>query len=46
MHKVGDTLLEEFEVIDIKGGPGKSGFGVVYICYGRSVGGIHAIKSF
>jgi serine/threonine protein kinase len=46
VYKIGDVLMHDFEVIDVKGGPGKSGFGIVYICYGHSVGGIQAIKSF
>ena len=31
--QIGDRIENRFEIHDIKGGEGKSGFGIVYICY-------------
>lgn len=31
--QVGDKILNRLEIIEILGGPGKSGMGIVYLCY-------------
>ena len=48
MHeiKVGDNLGRKNKVLDIIGGPGQSGMGIVYICYNVDWSLIVAIKTF
>ncbi len=43
--KKGDLIGPNFKVIDICGGEGKSGMGVVYICIHNETGGIYALKT-
>lgn len=44
--KRGDNLGTDCKVLNIIGGPGKSGMGIVYICYDFSVNSIVAVKTF
>ncbi|MFC2069980.1 tetratricopeptide repeat protein [Chloroflexota bacterium] len=46
MWKVGQKILGKFEILDIKGGPGKSGMGIVYECYDHDSKGIYALKTY
>lgn len=43
--KIGDLIGPNFKVINICGGEGKSGMGVVYICILNETGGICALKT-
>ena len=43
--KIGDELLDNFFIIDIKGGKGKSGFGQVYILWNKESNSLLALKS-
>jgi len=45
-YKVGDIIWLDLKVIDVKGGPGKSGFGIVYVCYSDRWKQMVAVKSF
>lgn len=44
--QIGDKIENRYEVHDIKGGEGKSGFGIVYICYDHESKAPFAIKTF
>ena len=44
--KVGDNLGQQCKVLGIIGGPGKSGMGIVYICYNIVHKSIVAVKTF
>ncbi len=44
--KIGDNLGGLHKVLDIKGGPGRSGMGIVYICYHSGWDRIAAVKTF
>ena len=44
--KVGDNLGQQCKVLGIIGGPGKSGMGIVYICYNLVHKAIVAVKTF
>ena len=44
--KIGDKIQNRFEIRDIKGGEGKSGFGIVYICYDHKFKDPVALKTF
>ena len=44
--QIGDKIENRYEVHDIKGGEGKSGFGIVYICYDHEFKAPVAIKTF
>jgi tetratricopeptide (TPR) repeat protein/tRNA A-37 threonylcarbamoyl transferase component Bud32 len=44
--KVGDRIENRYEIHDIRGGPGKSGMGIVYVCYDREYKVLVAIKTF
>ncbi|MEI8348875.1 MAG: serine/threonine-protein kinase [Candidatus Omnitrophota bacterium] len=43
--QVGDKIDNRYEIHQILGGEGKSGMGVVYICYDRDDNSIYALKS-
>jgi tetratricopeptide (TPR) repeat protein len=42
---VGDKIKGKFEVLDILGGPGRSGMGIVYVVVDRESGAIFAAKT-
>lgn len=44
--KVGDLLIKRYKVLQILGGEGKSGMGVVFICHDQKLNRYIAIKSF
>ncbi len=44
--KIGDKLLDRYEIRDIKGGRGKSGMGIVYIALDSEWNQMFAIKTF
>ncbi len=44
--KVGDRIQNRYEIHRILGGPGKSGMGIVYICYDHEFKEAVAIKTF
>lgn len=44
--KVGDLLIKRYKVLQILGGEGKSGMGVVFICHDQKLNRDIAIKSF
>ena len=44
--RVGDIIANNYEVRQILGGEGKSGMGIVYVCYDRAYELIFALKTF
>jgi len=44
--RVGDIIANNYEVRQILGGEGKSGMGIVYVCYDRAYKLIFALKTF
>jgi len=44
--QVGDKIENRYEIHHILGGPGKSGMGIVYICYDHEISDPVAIKTF
>jgi serine/threonine protein kinase len=44
--KIGDMIGSDFKVIDICGGEGKSGMGIVYVCLYAQLNVIIALKTF
>ncbi len=44
--QIGDRIQDRYEVHDIKGGPDKSGMGIVYICYDHEFKAPVALKTF
>ena len=44
--QVGDRIEGRYEIYRILGGPGKSGMGIVYICYDHEVKQTIALKTF
>lgn len=44
--QVGDKIANRFEIYQILGGEGKSGMGIVYICYDHNDQGVVALKTF
>jgi serine/threonine protein kinase len=45
-YKVGDRIGKWYEIYRILGGEGKSGMGVVYVCYNHETKDILALKTF
>lgn len=45
-YRIGDRIGGRYEVLDIFGGPGKSGMGVVYKCFDRRDRRVCVLKSF
>lgn len=43
---IGSRIGEQYEVRRVLGGEGKSGMGVVYVCYDHNVGQLYALKTF
>jgi serine/threonine protein kinase/Flp pilus assembly protein TadD len=43
---VNSRIGEQYEVLRVLGGEGKSGMGVVYVCYDRSAQQLYALKTF
>jgi len=43
--QVGDRILNRYKIYDVKGGPGRSGMGSVYICYDHESKRAMAIKT-
>ena len=43
---VNSRIGEQYEVLRVLGGEGKSGMGVVYICYDRAAQHLYALKTF
>jgi serine/threonine protein kinase len=44
--QVGDMLKNRYQVYSILGGPGRSGMGIVYICYDHQMREAVAVKTF
>lgn len=44
--KVGDRIGDQYEVYQILGGEGKSGMGIVYVCYDHESRNVFALKTF
>ena len=44
-RNIGDKMWDQYEIRDICGGPGKSGMGIVYLCYDIESGEPVAIKT-
>ena len=44
--QVGDKILGRYEIHQILGGPGKSGMGIVYVCYDHEFKDVVALKTF
>ena len=44
--QIGERIENRYEIYDIKGGEGKSGFGIVYICYDHEFEEPVAVKTF
>jgi serine/threonine protein kinase len=43
--QIGDSILGRYKVLEIRGGPGKSGMGVVFIVLDQETGNIYAAKT-
>lgn len=43
--QIGDSILGRYKVLEIRGGPGKSGMGVVFIVLDQETGNIYATKT-
>ena len=43
--KTGDKILDRYEVWKVFGGPGKSGMGIVYLCWDEGLQGFIAVKT-
>ncbi|MBF0537323.1 MAG: protein kinase [Nitrospirae bacterium] len=45
-YKIGDRIAGRFQIYRILGGEGKSGFGIVYVCYDHEFKEVIALKTF
>jgi len=43
--QIGDSILGRFKVLEIRGGPGRSGMGVVFVVMDKETGNIYAAKT-
>jgi eukaryotic-like serine/threonine-protein kinase len=46
MWQVGDIISDDYQILHVLGGPGKSGMGIVYVCYNRKSRLPVAVKTF
>lgn len=46
MYNKGDIIEGRYKIIDIFGGPGKSGMGIVYACLENNTNKACALKTF
>ena len=44
--EIGDRMLSRYQITQILGGPGKSGMGIVYVCYDQVGKKLVAIKTY
>ncbi|KJU82357.1 Serine/threonine protein kinase [Candidatus Magnetobacterium bavaricum] len=45
-YKIGDRIAGRYQIYQILGGEGKSGFGIVYVCYDHEAKEVLALKTF